>query len=85
MLFQRFLDPAQLVATVLTPDAVIGPLPKAFRVIGINKLPPNQYHTSCKKETPTVEAFDEQKGCIYHEMSPVIDSTIDTTAVLHNE
>jgi hypothetical protein len=43
------------------------------------------YDNGGEKQAPTVEVLDKQEWGKHHEMSPVIDSTIDTAFVLHDD
>ena len=42
------------------------------------------YDNGGEKQAPTVEVFDKQERSKHHEMSPVIDSAVDTAFVVHN-
>ena len=43
------------------------------------------YDNGGEKQAPTVEVLDKQERSKHHEMSPVIDSTIDPAFVLHDD
>ena len=83
--FQTILHLTDLIITISALQIAVRTIPKSFRMPCINNLPLYQHDTGCKKQAPAKKISNEQHRCKHHKMSPVINSAVDTTAVLHNQ
>ena len=74
----------QPVLAVLAANSGVGTMPESLGVTGVCDFPTYKNDTRCKEQAPTEKAGNKEHRSIHHEVSPVVNTAVDTAAVLHD-
>ena len=83
--FQYVFELACFVFAVAAFKHLIGSFPEAFRMLCIYDLPVEENDARHEEKAPAVEVFDEEHRREHTEEAPVIDTTVHTAHIPHDE